>query len=66
MIGAAAQYFGQHFAQYFAMGGYAAYVWPAYLIAVALLGGLAVHSWRRYRAGSTALARLQRQTGLPE
>jgi heme exporter protein D len=46
-----------------AMGGYAGFVWPAYGIAVVVLGGLTLHSWRRYRAGAESLARLQRQTG---
>jgi len=49
-----------------AMGGYAGFVWPAYGIAVAVLGGLTLHSWRRYRASAEALARLQRQTGAGE
>jgi heme exporter protein D len=44
-----------------AMGGYAAFVWPAYAIAAIVLGGLACHSRRRYRAGSDALDRLQRR-----
>ena len=35
-------------------------------IAVAVLGGLTLHSWRRYRASAEALARLQRQTGAGE
>jgi heme exporter protein D len=48
---------------YLAMGGYAGYVWPAYGLAVAVLGGLAVHSWRRYRASITALDRLQQGRG---
>ena len=44
---------------YFAMGGYAGFVWPAYAITAVVLGGLAIHSWRRYRASCEALARLQ-------
>jgi heme exporter protein D len=48
---------------YFAMGGYAWFVWPAYAVAVAVLGGLAVHSWQRYSASRDALARLQRPPG---
>jgi heme exporter protein D len=48
---------------YLAMGGYAAFVWPAYGIAFAVLGGLAWHSRRRYRASADALEQLQR--GLP-
>jgi heme exporter protein D len=48
---------------YFAMGGYAAFVWPAYAIAAAVLGGLVIHSWRRYRASVDALAGLQPPDG---
>jgi heme exporter protein D len=50
-------------AEYFAMGGYAWFVWPAYAVALAVLGGLAIHSWHRYRASCTALDRLQRPAG---
>ena len=46
---------------YLAMGGYAGFVWPAYGVALAVLGGLAGHSWRRYRASSDALDKLQRE-----
>jgi len=42
-------------ATYFAMGGYAAFVWPAYAVAAVVLGGLALQSWRRYRASQGAL-----------
>jgi heme exporter protein D len=42
------------------MGGYAAFVWPAYAVAVAVLGGIAIQSWRRYRASVRVLDRLQR------
>ncbi len=48
---------------YFAMGGYAVYVWPAYLLTAAVLGGLALFSWRRYRDSVRSLDRLQRQLG---
>jgi heme exporter protein D len=44
---------------YFAMGGYAAYVWPAYAAAIAVLGGIALASWRRYRRAVRELERLQ-------
>ena len=47
--------------QYLAMGGYAAFVWPAYGVALAVLGGLAWHSWRRYRVSIDALEKLQRE-----
>jgi heme exporter protein D len=49
-----------------AMGGYAGFVWPAYGIAAAVLGGVSLFSWRRYRASVEMLARLQRQTGVRE
>lgn len=49
----------QHWAQ---MGGYAAFVWPAYAVALVVLGGIAVQSWRRYRASLRDLDRLQRPT----
>jgi len=42
-------------AAYFAMGGYAGFVWPAYAVAAAVLGSLALHSWRHYRASRDAL-----------
>jgi heme exporter protein D len=48
-------------AQYFAMGGYALYVWPAYALAAAVLGGLALVSWRRYRQSARDLDRLQKE-----
>jgi heme exporter protein D len=41
------------------MGGYAGYVWPAYGVALLVLGGIAVQSWRRYRASLRELDRLQ-------
>ena len=44
---------------YLAMGGYAAFVWPAYGTALAVLGGLAWYSWRRYRASVDVLEKLQ-------
>ena len=43
------------------MGGYAAFVWPAYVVALVVLGGIAAQSWRRYRASIRALDRLQRK-----
>lgn len=49
-----------------AMGGYAGFVWPAYGIATAVLGGVSIYSLSRYRASVDTLARLQRQTGVRE
>ena len=46
-------------AQWSSMGGYAAFVWPAYAVAGAVLGGLAWHSWRTHRISEAALERLQ-------
>jgi heme exporter protein D len=47
--------------QYFAMGGYAAFVWPAYAVATIVIGGLSWQSWRRYRASAVLLDRVQRE-----
>lgn len=49
--------------KWLAMGGYAAFVWPAYAIAAIVLGGLAVYSWRRHRQSARLLAQLQHDTG---
>jgi heme exporter protein D len=48
---------------YFAMGGYAAYVWSAYVAAIVVLGGIALASWRRYRCAVAELERLQAEGG---
>ena len=48
---------------YFAMGGYAVYVWPAYGIAGVVLGGLALSFWLRYRSSVRSLDRRQRPAG---
>jgi heme exporter protein D len=48
---------------FLAMGGFAAFVWPAYGVAFVVLGGLALHSWRRYRASVAVLDQLQRDRG---
>ncbi|HEV2161824.1 MAG TPA: heme exporter protein CcmD [Stellaceae bacterium] len=42
-------------AQFFAMGGYARFVWPAYGVAVIVLVGLLVHSVIFYRRAQRAL-----------
>jgi heme exporter protein D len=44
--------------EFLAMGGYAAYVWPAYLFAAAIIGGLAIQTlaqWRKAQARLRAL-----------
>ena len=43
------------------MGGFAQFVWPAYGVALAVLGGLVVYSLRRHRAGLQALAAAERE-----
>ena len=48
---------------FLAMGGYAGFVWSAYGIALAVLGGLSLYSWRRYRDSVVALERLQQDLG---
>jgi len=48
---------------FFAMGGYAEFVWSAYAIAAAVLGGLSVYSWRRYRDSIVTVERLQQDLG---
>jgi heme exporter protein D len=45
----------EHFAQYLAMGGYAAFIWPTYGVAALLLAVLFVLSARRLRAAENAL-----------
>ena len=45
-------------ASWAAMGGYAGFVWPAYAIALALLGGIGLQSWLRYRHSVRELDRL--------
>jgi heme exporter protein D len=50
----------QDLTQYLAMGGYAAFVWPAYAVALVVLGGLAVQSLRAYRRNLRQLETLQR------
>jgi heme exporter protein D len=47
--------------RYLAMGGFAAFVWPAYAIALVVLSGAGLLSWRRYRASVRALERVLRQ-----
>jgi heme exporter protein D len=53
-------------ASWIAMGGYAGFVWPAYGVAAAVLGGLALFSWRRHRRSRDTLANLQRRAGTRE
>ena len=46
---------------FFAMGGYAAFVWPAYGLSVVVMLGLVVNAWRILRARERDLAKLRDQ-----
>lgn len=48
----------QAIGDYLTMGGYAAYIWPAYGVAAVVLIAFAVDSWRRVRRAEAALRRL--------
>jgi heme exporter protein D len=45
--------------EFLAMGGYAAYVWPAYGAAAVILVGLVVASRRKLRAAQRSVALLE-------
>jgi len=49
---------------FFAMGGYAVFVWPAYALAVAVLAGLLIGSLRQLRRAQAELA--AQRGGRPE
>ena len=44
---------------FFEMGGYAAFVWPPFVIAALVMAGLAIASRRRLRASERLLAELE-------
>ena len=48
---------------FLAMGGYAAFVWPAYGVTAVVLGGLVAHSVIGYRTRRRELDRIQAETG---
>jgi heme exporter protein D len=52
---------GPSLTDYLAMGGYAAYVWSAFAIAFALMGGLFLQSRHAARRREAELAELRRQ-----
>ncbi len=45
--------------EFLAMGGYAAYVWPAYIIAAAIIGGMAIQTLRQWRRARDRLRVLE-------
>lgn len=46
---------------FLAMGGYAAYVWPAYVLSAAVIAGLIVYSVRRHRHMRDRVLQLERE-----
>jgi heme exporter protein D len=46
-------------AEFFAMGGYAAFIWPAYGMAVAVLAGLLLTTLRGLRSHEATLRTLE-------
>lgn len=51
---------------FFEMGGYGAYVWPAYGISALAVAGLAFAVWRRGRDLKRRIAAAERRLGAPE
>jgi heme exporter protein D len=49
----------QRMLDYLAMGGYAAFVWPAYVLAAVILGGLFWQSQQGHRRRQRELERLR-------
>jgi heme exporter protein D len=45
---------------FFAMGGYAEYIWPAYGVTFVLLGGAITLTWRAYGRAKARLAALEK------
>lgn len=46
------------------MGGYGAYIWPAYGLAAVILGGMTLNAVLRYRSAKRRLQRLQEEHSL--
>jgi heme exporter protein D len=55
----------QAMTDYLNMGGYAAFIWPAYGAAALILIIFAVDSWRRVRQAEQALRRLEAEATRP-
>ena len=45
---------------FFAMGGYAAFIWPAYAISALALAGMVWRCWAAWRAAKARLEALER------
>jgi heme exporter protein D len=50
----------QRLSDFLSMGGYAAFVWPAYGLTIVVMAGFVAQSLRRYRRNQRALDALQR------
>jgi heme exporter protein D len=50
------------FWEFAAMGGYGVYIWPAYGVAVLVIGGLFLWSWRGHRAATKRELELGRRS----
>ncbi|MFQ5562795.1 MAG: heme exporter protein CcmD [Parvularculaceae bacterium] len=46
-------------ADFFEMGGYAQFVWPAYIVSAAAIAGLTIYVWRRGKTLREKLKRLE-------
>jgi len=53
----------QAITDYLTMGGYAAFVWPAYGVAAAVIIGFAIDSWQRVKRAEAALRKLEAGEG---
>ncbi len=49
--------------EFFAMGGYAAFVWPALAVTAVIMAGLYIQSHRALTANEAALAAMQQAKG---
>jgi heme exporter protein D len=47
--------------RFFAMGGYAAFVWPAFAITILALGGAVVQTLHAYRRAKAVLDSIERR-----
>jgi heme exporter protein D len=50
-------------AEFFAMGGYAAYVWPAYIVSALVLGAATVLSLQAHARARRAVRQLEEENG---
>jgi heme exporter protein CcmD len=53
-------------ANFFAMGGYAVFVWPAYAISVLVLGVAIVVSWQAHARARRSVRQLEEESGESE